>query len=163
MQYRIQLERIYVADGHSFLGRAQGEPAPHPMREVETVECVAGQGLRGDRFFAFRPDYKGQATFFSAEVFDEVRSLSGDPELAPSAPRRNIVLRGVDLNDLVGQRFEIGGVRFEGVEECAPCEWMDRAIGAGAKASLRGRGGLRARILTSGSLRRGRAVLQLIP
>jgi MOSC domain-containing protein YiiM len=61
----------------------------------------------------------------------------------------------VDLDALIGRRFAIQGVRFEGVEECRPCYWMDRAIGAGAEAFLKGRGGLRVRILTGGFLRAG--------
>lgn len=55
---------------------------------------------------------------------------------------------GVELNSLVGQEFEIQGVRFVGVEACKPCYWMASALGPGAEAWLQGRGGLRARILT---------------
>jgi MOSC domain-containing protein YiiM len=67
--------------------------------------------------------------------------------------RRNVVTQGIDLNQLIGKRFSIQGVLFEGVCECKPCYWMDRAIAPGAEDLLRGRGGLRARILTSGTLR----------
>ena len=61
--------------------------------------------------------------------------------------------RGVDLNKLIGQDFEIQGVHFHGTQECRPCYWMDRAVGPGAEEFLKGRGGLRARILTDGTLR----------
>jgi MOSC domain-containing protein YiiM len=57
------------------------------------------------------------------------------------------------LNSLVGVEFTVQGIRFDGVEECRPCYWMDQVIGPGAEAALRKRGGLRARILTSGRLR----------
>jgi MOSC domain-containing protein YiiM len=60
----------------------------------------------------------------------------------------------VDLNALVGAEFEVQSVRFAGVAECSPCDWMDVALGPGAEAWLQGRGGLRARILTDGVLRR---------
>ena len=53
----------------------------------------------------------------------------------------------------IGKEFEIQGVRFEGVCECSPCSWMNTALGPGAEEWLKGRGGLRARILTDGVLR----------
>ena len=64
-----------------------------------------------------------------------------------------MITRGVDLNELIGQEFEVQGVRFFGMEECRPCYWMDRAFAPGAQQFLKGRGGLRAKILTYGRLR----------
>ena len=75
------------------------------------------------------------------------------PLPAPSVYRRNVITRGVDLNTLIGVEFEIQGVRFLGNSECSPCYWMDQAFGPGAEAALKGRGGLRAKILTDGVLR----------
>jgi MOSC domain-containing protein YiiM len=71
----------------------------------------------------------------------------------PAASRRNVITEGMDLNLLVGKRFTLQGVEFEGVCECKPCYWMDQAIAPGAETALQGRGGLRARILTDGKLR----------
>jgi MOSC domain-containing protein YiiM len=59
----------------------------------------------------------------------------------------------VDLNTLIGVEFEVQGVRFLGSAECSPCYWMDRAFAPGAEAALKGRGGLRAKILSDGVLR----------
>ena len=64
-----------------------------------------------------------------------------------------MITEGADLNALIGQRFIVQGVEFEGVCECSPCYWMDRAIAPGAEEALKGRGGLRARILSNGVLR----------
>jgi MOSC domain-containing protein YiiM len=64
-----------------------------------------------------------------------------------------VITRHVDLNQLIGQDFEVQGVRFHGTGECRPCYWMDRAIAPGAEKFLEGCGGLRARILTDGELR----------
>lgn len=125
------------------------------MAEVAAVECVAGKGLVGDRFFGFKEDYKGQATFFSMEVHEDLCRILAVYNRAPSVFRRNILTRGADLNGLVGKRFELQGVEFEGVAECTPCYWMDQAFGPGAEAALKNRGGLRARILTNGLLRVG--------
>jgi MOSC domain-containing protein YiiM len=72
---------------------------------------------------------------------------------SPSLARRNVITRGVDLNDLIDQEFEVQGVRFFGTEECRPCYWMDRAFAPGTQEFLKGRGGLRARILSDGVLR----------
>ncbi|HXQ02714.1 MAG TPA: hypothetical protein VN801_07065, partial [Candidatus Udaeobacter sp.] len=60
--------------------------------------------------------------------------------------------RGFDLNEFIGKEFEIQGVRFYGTEESAPCYWMDGAFATGAEDFLKGRGGLRAKILTDGKL-----------
>ena len=73
--------------------------------------------------------------------------------LRPPLFRRNVLTTGVDLNTLIGQRFTLQGIEFEGVEECRPCYWMDEAIAPGAEDYLKGHGGLRARILNDGVLR----------
>jgi MOSC domain-containing protein YiiM len=64
-----------------------------------------------------------------------------------------VITRGVDLNEFIGKEFEVQGVYLYGTEESAPCYWMDRAFAPGAKDFLKGRGGLRAKILSDGGLR----------
>lgn len=123
------------------------------MIEVPVIECVAGGGIRGDRYFNFKDDYKGQITFFSLDVFDELCAALALHDSSPTAARRNVVTRGVDLNKLIGGEFEVQGIHLYGTEESAPCYWMDRAFAAGAKDFLKGRGGLRAKILSDGKLR----------
>ena len=123
------------------------------MIEVPVIECVAGRGIRGDRYFDFKDDYKGQITFFSLDVFDELCAALALHDSSPTAARRNVVTRGVDLNKLIGGEFEVQGIYLYGTEESAPCYWMDRAFAAGAKDFLKGRGGLRAKILSDGKLR----------
>src|SRR4029077_7185290 len=90
---------------------------------------------------------------FSLEVFDQLCAALGVRDCSPGVVRRNVFTRGVDLNRLIGQDFEIQGIRFFGTQEAAPCYWMDRAIASGAKEFLKGRGGLRAKILSDGKLR----------
>jgi MOSC domain-containing protein YiiM len=123
------------------------------MIEVPIIECAAGRGIRGDRYFDFKDDYKGQLTFFSLEVFDELCAALQVHDCSPAVARRNVITSSADLNRLIGQDFEIQGIRFHGMEECRPCYWMDRAFAPGAHEFLKGRGGLRAKILTSGKLR----------
>ncbi len=149
-----RVHQIFISPGHNFFGH-HGQPAgEHARIEVEQVECVAGKGLRGDRFFEYKADYKGQITFFSLEVFAALRQELNLPNAEAAATRRNVFVSGGDLNSLVGVEFELQGIRFAGMEECRPCAWMNDALGPGAEEWLRGRGGLRARILTSGILKR---------
>jgi MOSC domain-containing protein YiiM len=150
----IRVEHLFISPGHNFYGHHGQPPGEHPIVAVDQVECLAGRGLRGDRFFDYRPDYKGQITFFSMEVLEALRRELNLPHAQPQDTRRNAFVRGVDLNTLIGQEFEVQGVRFAGVEESRPCDWMNLALGPGAEAWLRGRGGLRCRILTDGVLRR---------
>ena len=132
------------------------------MIEVPTVECVAGRGLHGDRYFDFKEDYKGQITFFSLEVFDELCDALKLEGIVPSAVRRNVFTRKVDLNEFIGRDFEVQGVHFHGTEESRPCDWMNRAIAPGAREFLKGRGGQRARILTDGTLQSGTRVPEIV-
>ncbi|MFM8358205.1 MAG: MOSC domain-containing protein, partial [Verrucomicrobiota bacterium] len=126
-----RLVHLFLARGHRYVGRHGLEPAPFDMEEVAEFHCVAGAGIACDRFFAHRPDYKGQITFFAGETWEDlVRGLlPGIPAPAPSVFRRNAITRGVDLNALIGREFTWQGVRLEGVEECRPCRWMNVAFG----------------------------------
>ena len=149
----MEICQLFISSGHNFVGRHGREPDTHPMIETSEIECFAGRGIRGDRYFDFKDDYKGQITFFSLEVFDELCTALQIHDCSPALARRNVITRGVDLNELIGQEFEVQCVRLFGTEECRPCYWMDRAFAAGAQEFLKGRGGLRAKILTDGSLR----------
>jgi MOSC domain-containing protein YiiM len=154
----VEICHLYISPGHNFVGHYGQEPDDFPMIEVAEVECVAGRGLRGDRYFDFKADYKGQVTFFSLEVFHELCGSLRVHGIPASVVRRNIFTRNADLNSLIGQDFEVQGVRFHGTEESRPCDWMDLAIGQGAKEFLKGRGGLRAKILSDGLLHSTAAV-----
>jgi MOSC domain-containing protein YiiM len=149
------IRHIYISPGHNFFGR-HGRPAgTNATAEMSSVRCRAGFGLEGDRFCGYRPDYNGQVTFFEWEVYEAVKRQFDVPDLKADAFRRNVIVQGVHLNELVGSRFSLGGVDLEGMSEAKPCYWMDQVVAPGAEQWLRGRGGLRAKILVDGSLRRG--------
>jgi MOSC domain-containing protein YiiM len=150
----ISVQHLYISPGHNFFGHYGQPPGEHPMFEVDEIRCLAGRGIEGDRFLDYKSNYKGQITFFAGEIYDELCARFEVWDEPPSAFRRNVITRGVDLNTLIGQEFDIQGVRFLGTAECSPCEWQDMAFAAGTEAALRGRGGLRARILTDGVLRK---------
>lgn len=164
MPNTIEIVGIYISPAHVYAGHHGREPGSEPMVEVSEIECVAGQGLVGDRYFGHKPDFKGQITFFSTEVFETLaKSVGAEADKTPADTRRNVIVRGIDLKSLIGRTFHLGELHLEGVEECRPCYWMDQAIAEGANEGLRGRGGLRARILQGGFLRTGAVDLTLDP
>ena len=146
------ITHLYISPGHNFFGHERDQPGSNPALEVPSVWCVAGKGIDGDRFFDHKESYKGQITFFEEETYDDLCAQLGIWDRTPSVFRRNVLTRGVRLNDLIGHEFTIGDVRLLGTEESRPCFWMDHAFGPGAEAALKGRGGLRARILNTGRL-----------
>jgi len=155
----VVIRQIFISPGHNYFGHAGRAPDDFPLQEVDRIECVASHGIRGDRFYDYKPDYKGQITFFSQEIFDDLCAAFPFVEKSPGVLRRNVIVSGTDLNTLIGQTFELQGIRFLGTAHCKPCYWLDQAFAPGTEAWLKGNGGLRAQILTHGSLTTGVAEL----
>jgi MOSC domain-containing protein YiiM len=149
-----RVEAIYIAPGAG--------ACMHPLTEVE---ARAGRGLVGDRyeagigFYSDRPTDPGarEVTLFEAEALDALRADHG-LDLSPGEHRRNLTVRGVRLLDLLGQRFQVGEVVLEGVKDCPPCEHLVQLVGKPVLEPLLARGGLRARVLQSGTIRVGDTV-----
>lgn len=149
----VAVRHLYISPAHNFRGH-HGKPAgKNPTIEVDEVNCVPGQGLEGDRYFGHNDNFKGQITFFEWEVYRALVETMQVFDYEPDVFRRNVITEGIDLNTLIGKRFMLQGVEFEGSEECAPCYWMDQAFAPGTEEALKGKGGLRARILSPGPLR----------
>ena len=148
----IEIKAIYISPEHDFFGRHGKDRLKNGVSSVNEVECVAEKGLVGDRFFEHKENYKGQVTFFDLAVFERIKKQFGRPDLEASAFRRNVITAGIDLNKLIGKKFTIQNIVFEGTEESKPCYWMNGAVAEGAEEALKGWGGLRARILSSGTL-----------
>jgi MOSC domain-containing protein YiiM len=116
---------------------------------VESVTAVAGVGLQGDRHFYGHGAAPGQAlTLIEAEALEDV-ALSG------AQSRRQVVARGVRLNELVGKRFRVGEVECQGVELCEPCLHLQQLTRPGIIKDLIHRAGINADILTDGVIRVG--------
>jgi MOSC domain-containing protein YiiM len=116
------------------------------LAPVESVSAVAGSGLEGDRHFLAEGQRPGGAlTLIEAEVLEEA-GLTG-----PQA-RRQVVVRGVRLNDLVGKRFTVGDVECLGVELCEPCLHLQSLTRPGIIEELAHRAGINADILSSGTI-----------
>jgi len=150
----MHVEHLFISPGHNYFGHHDQPAGEHVVIAVDRIECLAGRGIRGDRFFDYKANYKGQITFFAMEVFDALRRELNLPDAHPQATRRNAFVRRADLPSLIGEKFEVQGLCFAGVEESKPCHWMNAALGPGAEDWLKGRAGLRCRILTDGVLRR---------
>jgi MOSC domain-containing protein YiiM len=158
---QVRITHILTSRGHDFKGRHGKPRLENGTEEHDCVACLPGRGLQGDRYANKESGHKGQVTFFNGEVLREIGEALGLDHVPVDAFRRNVILEGVDVNDLVGRRFSLGGVRFEGTEPSSPCHWMDVALVPGTRDLLEGRGGLRARILEAGILRTGPAELVL--
>ncbi len=161
MSFPVEILGIYLSPGHDFRGRHGSPRRENPVSSVTRAECVAGQGVRGDRYFGFKENYKGQITFFDQAVHEAVAARFGFSP-APFVYRRNVILAGLDLNELIGRSFALGETVFSGTEECSPCYWMDEAVAPGTEEFLKGRGGLRAHIRESGALKVGPNELTLL-
>lgn len=155
------VRQIFISSGHNYFGHHGRAPDNYPLVEVSQVECVAGHGIRGDRFYDYRDEYKGQITFFSAEIFEALARHFGLTNKSPGALRRNVIVSGIDLNGLIGEEFSIQGVRLRGTAHCRPCYWLDQAVAPGTEEFLQGNGGLRAQLLSDGAISVGEAHLVL--
>ena len=134
-----------------------------PPARVDEVLAVAGKGLEGDRKHRDRlPPEKREKpgrelTLVEAEALEALARDTGIA-LGPGESRRNVVTRGVRLNDLVGRRFTVGPLECVGVELCEPCRHLERLTRPGVLRGLAHRGGLRADIVSGGVLRTGDSV-----
>ena len=135
-----------------------------PVRRVDAARALAGRGLDGDRYadgagsFSRWPGRGREVTLIAAEALAEAAAEFG-VAVGDGEHRRNLVVEGVPLESLRGVPFGIGGARFEGVRVCAPCAYLARVTGQDRifDALVR-RGGLRAAVTASGTLRPGDAV-----
>ena len=142
------VEAIYIADA-----------ATGPTRSVDAVSAIPGVGLEGDRYALkqgtfFKPEPDFELTLIEAEAIDAIRREYAI-ELPAGDARRNLVTRGVALNHLVGREFTVGKVRIRGIRLCEPCEHLQQLTGKPVIKGLRHRGGLRAQILTEGTINAG--------
>lgn len=136
-----------------FIAQAEGEPAA----EREQVRAVPGKGLEGDRYFGKAQAPEQELTLIEVEALESLKRDRGI-DLGLGDARRNIVTRGVSLNDLVGREFQVGQVALRGIRLCEPCAHLARKTHPDVLRGLLHRGGLRAQILNEGIIRVGDAV-----
>ena len=118
-----------------------------PMVAHGSIEALAGQGLAGDRYAVAAGSYSGKRledaeraiTLFARETLDAVAAEHGIV-LAPEQTRRNLLVEGLALNDLVGVAFTVGGVELRGVDLAHPCAYLQELTQPGVlRAAVRPR------------------------
>lgn len=151
-----KLSKIYISPESNYWKHKKNKPGQAPTHTPDSVECHEGQGLVGDRFYDFKKEYGGQVSFISEDALNEMSSVTGHTA-DPVVFRRNLLVSGIDPLSLIGKKFSVGEVYFEGHSDCTPCAWMDFAAGEGTYKWLNenNKGGLRAKIIKSGTLNVG--------
>ena len=122
-----------------------------PTESVQSVEAVAGAGLRGDRHFDPGGDPGDQLTLIEAEQLEGFTERTG-LDLTAAESRRQLTTYGVRLNPLVGKRFMVGEVECRGIELCEPCSHLEQMTQRGIMRALVHRAGLNAEIITGGEI-----------
>jgi MOSC domain-containing protein YiiM len=137
-----------------FLSLEHGD-LPEP---VESARALAGRGLEGNRYFFDDAPAGTALTLIAAEAVEAMEREQGI-SIEPRESRRNVVTRGIDVNELVGKRFRIGEVECRGVELCEPCSTLQAMTKPGVIKGLAHRGGLNADILSDGPINVGDTVV----
>jgi steroid delta-isomerase-like uncharacterized protein len=136
------------------------------MQPVDAAKAVAGKGLEGDRYFngegtfSSEPGQGRHVTLVECEAVEALNAKLGSA-FAPGEMRRNIAIRGIALNHLVGHDFRVGEALLRGVRLCEPCEHLESLTRVGVLKQMLHRGGLRADILEGGVIRPGDAIASL--
>ena len=139
--------------------------ASYEMEELQEGTCVAGRGIAGDRYFSGtgtyspKPDVR-EVTLIEQEALDALARndppLQGGPiQLLPIDHRRNLTVRGVPLNHLVGRRFRVGEVILRGGRLNFPCKYLEELLGSPVYLPLYNRSGLNCSIERGGVIRPG--------
>ena len=126
-----------------------------PQLQLESVDALAGRGLRGDRYCLAEPGPESDSnlTLIERAAYEHLES-QGIPVKEPLL-RRNLIVSGIELNSLVDREFTVGSVRCRGTELCHPCSYLESVTRPGVLKTLVLRGGIRAEILTDGTIHLG--------
>lgn len=134
------------------------------MQPVEEIHAVAGQGIEGDRYLdrsGYWPDVdECQVTLIEAECLDEIRAKTG-VNIEDGEHRRNIVTRGIQLDSLLGKRFQVGTAILEYDRPRPPCGYIEKLTEPGMTRALVGRGGICARVVGTGVIRASDPIVAL--
>jgi MOSC domain-containing protein YiiM len=127
-----------------------------PLHAADEVHVKTGAGIEGDRYG------DKDITLFEAEAIETLKADTGI-ELAPSEIRRNVMTRGVALNDLLGHRIRVGEVEAVVTELCHPCSHLQKLTQPGVLRGLVNKGGLNADVVHGGAIRVGDSLDDLGP
>jgi MOSC domain-containing protein YiiM len=134
------------------------------MQAVEEIEAVAGRGLRGDRYSDRNGYWTGvdecEVTLIESECIEEIRAKTG-VSVTEGEHRRNLITQGIRLDSLLGKRFQVGTAILEYDRPRPPCGYIESLTEPGMTRALVGRGGICARIVTSGTIRPNDSIVVL--
>jgi hypothetical protein len=163
-RYDVEVVGLLASPGHRYGGRPDPAVAALPVESRTGIEVRAGLGVVGDRYFG-RPAHRdASVTVLAVEALEALAEELGSGPLDPLAARRNVVLRGAQVEALRGHQFSLdcgaGEVVLAGGRPAHPCAWLDLVLAPGAHRGLRGRAGLRCAPRSDGGLRLGPALLR---
>jgi MOSC domain-containing protein YiiM len=162
--YDVEVVGLLVSPVHRYDGRPGGVVPPQNGDRVDRVEVRAGHGVVGDRYAGRAAHRDAAVTVLAAESVEALAAALGTGPLDPLPARRNVVLRGAEVEALRGEVFSLdcgeGVVVLRGGRPANPCAWLDTVLAPGAHRGLRGRAGIRCAPLTDGVLRLGPAGLR---
>ncbi|MGB6071525.1 MAG: molybdenum cofactor biosysynthesis protein, partial [Rhodococcus sp. (in: high G+C Gram-positive bacteria)] len=145
-EYRAEIVQLLRSPTHAYFGRSKDGPAEVATDLPTSVEIAAHKGIRGDRFFGVKAHTEAAVSFLAVEAWEALGDVLGVEVPDPAVARRNVVVRGLELDPLRGLEFELdsgdGWIRFRGGRPAHPCAWMDSMVVDGARKALIGRGGL---------------------
>ena len=120
--------------------------------EVNSIDVLANKGIVGDRHFNEYNDPYCQLSLIESENIDYYNTKYG-LNIPYTDFRRNVITKGINLNNLIGKKLQIGNVKVEGVDLCRPCKHLTEMLNQEniLKEFLR-KGGLRCQILSSSSI-----------
>lgn len=134
-----------------------------PVEALPELKMVAGAGITGDRYYQGdtpedQRDPTLEVTVIAKEGIDAASEASGI-DISFTDTRRNVLTEGIDVQSLIGKRFMVGEVEIEALADNPPCAYLQRMVGKKLLKPLMGRGGVRGRILNTGVIRVGDAVV----
>lgn len=129
-------------------------------QELECVKAISGKGLEADHYKG--SSGKRSVTIIQKEHIDAVASMLGQTNIDPKLLRRNIVVSGMNLLALKGKQFKLGEALLEYTGQCHPCSRMEENLGQGGYNAMRNHGGITCRILESGMVKLGDALIVMV-
>lgn len=127
------------------------------LEAVNKIMAHEGNGLEGDHYSG--KSGKRQVTLIQEEHLKAVASIMKMSKVEPGLIRRNIVVSGLNLLALKNKQFRIGEeVVLEMTGLCHPCSRMEENLGSGGYNAMRGHGGITARVIQGGLLRKGDSI-----
>ena len=162
-RYDVEIVELMASAGHRYGGRPGGGVPEQEGDRRSRLEIRAGHGVVGDRYAGRAAHRSASVTVLAVEALEALAAELGAAPFDPLLARRNVVLRGADVDALAGQQFALdcgqGVVLLQGGRPANPCAWMDVVLAPRAHRGMRGRGGVRCAPISDGALRLGPAVL----